>query len=158
MTSAASSGFSVRRSTYPVIAAWFAAYTSSNLRRRASAALVSDVRTAVPLDTSHMSASDESISRSTLQRKKRSPTQVALPGTWASGAIWETTQDRGHRPLLHHDPEHMRNDLRHERWRQPRPARSAAQVRQFGLGGLRSRVPAAWFSARHMTTRRRSHD
>jgi hypothetical protein len=31
MTSAASSGLSVRRSTYPVIAAWFAAYICSNL-------------------------------------------------------------------------------------------------------------------------------
>jgi hypothetical protein len=65
-----------------VIAARFAAYISSNLRRRASEALVSGVRTAAPLDTSHMSAYDESISRSTLLRKKRSPTQVALPDTW----------------------------------------------------------------------------
>jgi hypothetical protein len=56
MTSAASSGLSVRRSTYPVIAAWFAADICSNLRRRASAALVSDVRTAAPLDTRYMSA------------------------------------------------------------------------------------------------------
>jgi hypothetical protein len=56
MTSAASSGLSVRRSTYPVIAAWFAVYIRSDLRRRASAVLVSDVRTAAPLDTSHMSA------------------------------------------------------------------------------------------------------
>src|SRR5262249_62192470 len=69
MTSAASSGLSVRRSTYPVIAAWFAAYICSNLRRRACAALVSDVRTAAPLDTRYMSAEDESISRSTLENE-----------------------------------------------------------------------------------------
>ena len=53
-------------------------------------------------------------------------------------AIGETTQDQRHRLLLNHDPEHMRNDLCHERWRRPRPARPAAQVRQFG--GLRNRV------------------
>src|SRR5262249_28330132 len=81
MTSAASSGLAVRRSTYPVIATWFAAYISSNRRRRASGAPVSDVRTAAPLDTSNMSAQNESISRSTLLQQEPGPHRSALLST-----------------------------------------------------------------------------